>query len=465
MKKFLNLFIVALLCMAVFPTTAFAMNASGNWSGYDGYVRQSGTVNFNFPATGGAVSGTYSGTGDIMSFQFGGRFSGNFEGCWGGKMSGTFSGWYSYLDVFTDELENRIAGGDWTGTLNDNGTITASFGGMSDGGVTANYSTSALERECGPVGGEEPIAEAIVTYAYVIIDGERQSYEYDINTKIDLLPGMTVGIDHDDGLITVDIGTGSEILMMGKGTEITVLTASDIDEDKWSDIVGMQPAGSVVTMSPGQIIVRYNTPDGEEKYWVPDALKDDIDPDVVYGPGGYEFQVRGETDSGISLIAFSSEGDGGDFESQGGLVPLSYYLGGITDTGSRTPPMPVETYAPKEDKGGVWNFFFGNKSEVFYDYDGENVYIEVNQGEVEIWRSDFVGNAELIATILKGESYELNLAEYNEAILEGEDEEDLKDLGLKNVKKESDKTLLYGGVGAGVLILLILIIVFIKKKK
>ena len=400
MKKFLSLFTVMLFCMAVFPTTVFAMSASGSWSGNDGSMSQSGTVNFNFPATGGAVSGTYRGTGSIMSFQFAGKFSGNFEGCWGGKMSGTFSGWYSYVDTLTDVMDSGNAGGDWTGTLNDDGTITASFDGMSRGGVSAHYNTTVMERECGPVGGKEPIATAIVTYAYVIVDGERQSYEYDVNVPIDLLPGTTVGLDHDNGLITVDIGEKSEILMVGKGTEITVLTADDIDKDKWSDVVGMQPAGSIVTMSPGQIIVRYNTPDGEEKYWVPDSLKDATDPNVASGVGGYEFRVEGETDtSDMSVIAFSNKSDAG-YDPVHGLMPGTFFSGTLTDMGSRTPPMPEDPNEPEEeDKGGIWNFFFNNKSEVFYDYDGENVYVEVNQGEVEIWRSDFALNAELIVAI------------------------------------------------------------------
>ena len=76
MLKKTFIFLTVLFCVATFPSTAFAMSASGSWSGSDGHMSQSGTVNFNFPATGGAVNGTYSGTGSIMSFSFGGNFSG-----------------------------------------------------------------------------------------------------------------------------------------------------------------------------------------------------------------------------------------------------------------------------------------------------------------------------------------------------------------------------------------------------
>ncbi len=126
------------------------INASGRWSGSDGYVTQSGSVSFSFPAQGGTLEGTYSGTGNKMGFQFGGSFTGNFTGCWGGTMSGTFRGWYSYID-HEGERQSHQSGGNWSGSLRNDGTISATFGGGSSGGVTASYSTSAMARACGPL--------------------------------------------------------------------------------------------------------------------------------------------------------------------------------------------------------------------------------------------------------------------------------------------------------------------------
>ncbi|MBD3330442.1 hypothetical protein GF354_02830 [Candidatus Peregrinibacteria bacterium] len=117
-----------------------------------------------------------------------------------------------------------------------------------------------------------------------------------------------------------------------------------------------------------------------------------------------------------------------------------------------------------------------------YDYDGEKVFLEVNEGEVEIWRTDFQGNAELIATVPEGENYEINLADYNKTVVEdeatataqelteGEDtveadvEDDARSKADAGNVKDLNNMALYIGGGVGAVLLLALIVIFIKRK-
>ena len=150
-------FFIGFLCLNfLFPHPAKAITVSGTWSAED-IIRQSGGVNLNIPAKGGAINGTFSGSGSAFSLQYGGKFTGNYSGDWGGKMSGAFNGWVSYQwhnpSTNQDELVNNNIQGSWSGYLNENGTGHASFINKAkyglDGSVNLNYSIEAFAKELG----------------------------------------------------------------------------------------------------------------------------------------------------------------------------------------------------------------------------------------------------------------------------------------------------------------------------
>ena len=461
---------ILLFCMTVFSHVTFAMSASGTWGGNDGYVSQSGIVNFNFPAMGGPVNGTYSGGGNKMSFHFEGRFTGDFEGCFGGEMSGSFSGWYSY--VVEDKLETGKAGGNWTGTLNDNGTITANFSGVSSGGVTAHYNIAELEKVCGPKGGGASIGEfKNFSGAYVIVDGEKIDLEEPENvlTKIKFRRGMTIGTYDKNSWCDIKLEDGSELYLSGEGSEVSVITMADIDKDLWKKTVGNLPEGTVITASPGQIVVKYKT-GTEEGYLFPQS-KADKEAGVEMGPADFVQTVEGSEDKlDFKYVFFSTPDASADFSE---LADAIGNAAALRDYGHKAPPLEVimPEIQEDEDSGGAVSGFlgllFGNHSEVKYDYDGENINVEVIEGNVEVFDTNFKGEVVKIADIRPGDDYSINVEDYYKNKAEGavESKSSAIDVGgEKGTKSTSDVNsgvnwLLYGGIGVGVLIVLAVVII------
>ncbi|MBD3330443.1 hypothetical protein GF354_02835 [Candidatus Peregrinibacteria bacterium] len=112
MKKIAINIAATIFCVAIFVGSApitFALSASGGWNGSDGLIKSGGSINFNFPAKGGNVDGTYSGSSKTGAIQFGGRFSGSFTGCWDGTMSGSYSGWTSQY-VGEEQINSNASG-------------------------------------------------------------------------------------------------------------------------------------------------------------------------------------------------------------------------------------------------------------------------------------------------------------------------------------------------------------------
>jgi hypothetical protein len=143
-------------------------------------------------------------------------------------------------------------------------------------------------------------------------------------------------------------------------------------------------------------------------------------------------------------------------------------ISGLRDTGYKAPPLPSELDSDPDSgpdssqEGGFWGLFFGNHSEVKYDYDGENIDVEVIEGNVEVFDTDFKGNMTKVADIKTGEEYSVNLADYYSQKQGGG--EDVATGTVTEKSENLNKLYLYGGIGVGVLILLGVVVFLIKRK-
>lgn len=432
------------------------IHAWGEWSFSSEGVNQSGLISFDFPPGGGEVDGHMTGGGDQFSTDMEAYFDGNFTGGWDGTFSGDYTGsiLYDWVNPQTGATESSSApvNGTWSGSVTENGVMNVTINpvGAPSSNMIANFDVDEFKTELSlseyddenlMQGGieEEGIAEASGEMVYVIVDGER--YEYDApergDKNLQVRSGMTFGVEHDNGSLYLDIGENHELFMSGIG-EVTIYLAEDIDESEWADIVGQQPMGSVVTMKPGQVVVKYKT-GSTESYWIPGEFTDDSDPNVDWGAGRYGQTVDNPDDpTGMTYIMMETKDDRGmDLSMFGNTIS-----GTLKDTGSRPAPIPSG-----EKDWSLWGMLFGNESEVQYDYDGENLKVEVLEGRVTVFDTDFEGNSVIVAVVESGESYEVNIEEYYDE--KGDDGDDL---------------ILYVGIGVGILVLLIVIVVFARRK-
>ena len=476
---FLSLFLFLSLSFSSLPASASlnspedTIHAWGEWSFSSEGVNQSGLISFDFPPGGGDVSGHMTGGGDQFSTDMEAYFDGNFTGGWDGTFSGDYTGsiLYDWVNPQTGATESSSApiNGTWSATVNKDGkmNITSNPSNAPSNSITANFdagefatelSLSEYDDENLMEGGikEEGVAQVSGEMAYVIVDGERYDLEApkrgDKNFQV--RSGMTFGVEHDNGSLYLDIGEDHELFMSGIG-EITVYLAEDIDESLWQDIVGMQPAGSIVTMQPGQVVVRYK-PGSAESYWIPGEFTDDQDPDVEWGVGSYDQKVDNPEDQTemTYIVLTTMDNRGVDLSVFGDAIGTSSAL---KDTDSSTPRIDFSKHegGGDGDDRSLWGMLFGNESEVKYDYDGENLKVEVLEGRVTVFDTDFEGNSVIVAVVESGESYEVNIEEYYDEKLGEKDDEDDGDGDL----------ILYVGIGAGILVLLIVIGVLVRRRK
>ncbi|MFH1218718.1 MAG: hypothetical protein V1679_02660 [Candidatus Peregrinibacteria bacterium] len=476
--------------------SCFAIMASGDWNFGIQMGGQTGEISFTFPPEGGELEiGSFWGEGGGQSkLDMDGIFMGEFTGGWNGKFSGTFHGSASY--EWPDPKSGQIVRssvameGNWTGYLSESekGVMRVHLvpftGAASD--MTAKYDVTKFETELRLAeidedamveSGVVPDGVAKVTAAsmgYVIVDGKKYSLG-DIGDRIGkdgfmLQPGMTVGVDHMNGELELELGEGSSIYLQGEGTEIEVLSRSDIDPDKWAKIVGNLPAGNVIAMGPGQMVVRYKTGE-KEGYWVPDTKNlAEEGGELNEGWYGSEQRVEGtdDTASNFKYIVFSTDINAGmdlsDFSEAIGTI------GGLRDTGHRAAPLPQEYYMEDAEPSGleaIKNFFFGVHSEVEFNYDGETTELKVYEGRVDVFKTDFKGNVELIASVPEGESLKMNFNDYGageELVNEDFDVTEESEI-MEKARGGSSGVILYAGVGVGVLMVVIIVVALVRRRK
>ncbi|MBD3279735.1 MAG: hypothetical protein GF390_03420 [Candidatus Pacebacteria bacterium] len=151
-----KLFIVInLLLLPLFLTSPiYAITANGTWKAYDPTIKkyQTGQVRLTFPAKGGSVSGTFSGSLGSL-FTYGGRINGNFTGGWNGSFSGGFSGWYQIAGMMGQPPQNGNIQGPFRGSISQSGKVTANFTNTAQyglsGDVTLYFSVDEFNKELG----------------------------------------------------------------------------------------------------------------------------------------------------------------------------------------------------------------------------------------------------------------------------------------------------------------------------
>ncbi|MFH1533405.1 MAG: hypothetical protein ABID64_00560 [Nitrospirota bacterium] len=399
------------------------IHAWGHWSSSAGGVNQSGIISFDFPPGGGEVDGNMTGTGDQFGMDMEGFFDGNFTGGWDGTFSGTYTTVVSYnwVNPSTGATESttQTMSGVWSGSVTKDGqmNVTISPSNAPSNNMTANFDVGEFDTELrlseydddklmqGDIE-EEGIAEVSGEMTYMIVDGER----YELDVPIQVRSGMTFGVEHENGSLYLDIGEDHTLFMSGIG-EVTVFLAEDIDKSKWADIMGQQPKGSVVTMMPGQVVVKYKT-GSAENYWVPGEFENSSDPNVISGFEGYEQKIDNPEDqTEMTYIMLETKDTRG--------MDLSVFseaigtIGGLRYSGHRPAPIIMpQKYASDNPFKNLWGMLFGNESEVEYDYDGENLKVNVLEGRVTVFDTDFEGNSVIVAVVESGESYEVNIEEY-----------------------------------------------------
>lgn len=484
MYKKMFLFLGAVFAFSVlFCESAFAIHADGVWDFGAVGPAQNGKISFDFPAGGGEVEGSFSGSGYATDVKMEGIFIGNFTGGWDGTFSGTFSGGVSYTwtnpQTGASEPADAPLSGSWTASSTKDGTMKVflSASNSPSSNMVATFSPDEFEVELGlseyeKAGGlmdsgikAEGIAKIFGDMAYVVVDGKTYEIPNITDHKDDFVvqSGMTFGVEHKNGSLTLKIDDEHEVFMSGVG-EITVLKVEDIDKSKWKEIVGQQPAGTLINMKRGTVVVKYKT-GSKEGYYVPGTVDDAYE--YERGIGSYERQVDNPEDTTkMNYIVFSTK----DSDLDPVIDPEDFTPGnisGLRDTGYKTPYLPSEfdpdpDSSQEEDDGSFWGLLFGNHSEVKYDFDGENVDVEVIEGNVEVFDTDFKGNMTKVTDIKTGEKYSVNLADYYSQKQGGGGEQNVIVDG--GVGRSSNKLYLYGGIGSGVLILLGVVVFLIKRK-
>lgn len=447
MNKLLkSLLVVGLWLVGVFllSDSVLAMSATGSWRAIG--ANQAGSIKLTFPAEGGGVNGTFDGGGDHM--LFGGRFTGNFSGGWEGSFSGGFSGWWQAKN-FNGELIDGSINGSWSGRLNSDGTITASFKNNTgpyalDGRANLTYSTSSFTREyeankeVSPevkIVGEEKDVEwktdiLGMNNAYVIVDGKREP----LTNEMVLEPGMTIETEGEDGLAVFTTSSGEHIRLQGDGTRVTLMTTDTVEDNQWKEVLDQyterRAEGSpsfdrndpnrlktrtpVTMMQSGQMVVKYETGDGKEGWWNAAFRRDHFE------------------DTKVSSVGFARNEY---FDHRGNAVT------GIEDSD------PVELVVE-------------NHSLVEYLYEGDEITIKVYEGEAVGYRINLVsGENEEVARVKAGESLVISVDKYrtgsgDAGMVKGEFNVSEKSEGVLVMEKAGEKEkILRLGIIAGVAVL------------
>jgi len=411
-KLFKFLVSVSLVLAGVFLLVkpVWGISASGPWSAGEG---GGGTVSIDFPAAGGSVNGSFSGSASY-GVRYGGSFSGDFTGGWDGKFSGRFSGWFKVPNI-QGEIITKNVGGPWTGSLSPSGTITATFtntvpGGV-DGRATVNFSPETFTEEYGmsyeeylnrPEPSEEPEWQAKVEgwisgKVVALVDGE----EVEVDEDFILKPGMRIKTIGEDSEVHFTLDEGGVIMLRGDQSWIEVFPAGSVDKEERQKIFGeqeMDPYKDMLVMGPGTMVVKYQS--GEKKgHWIPDS-----DQKEVSGDHG-KYVILSSVPYG-GLTYRNKE----DLEKDPTFMGGNYYVAALKDYGGRPPPL----YVPKEEEKerSFWKLFFSNDSEVKYDYDGQKLNLEVVEGEVGVYRTDFNGQVEKLSSVKTGESLDIDLDDF-----------------------------------------------------
>ncbi|MFA6305492.1 MAG: hypothetical protein WC651_02055 [Candidatus Gracilibacteria bacterium] len=476
--------------------SVFAVTAEGVWNFGAVGPAQNGATHFEFPAEGGEVTGGFSGSGYATDVKMGGDFTGTFTGGWDGVFSGEYSGSVDYTWVNpgtgAKTANSQPLSGTWTAKLGREGegkgklilTLNASNApstSMSASFDSAEFDAELAEAQKAEEESEKPFDEqeallekefggsAIGEFGsfsgvYVVVDGKKIDLEKsdDPFKDVQFRRGMTIGTYDENSWGEIELEDGSEITLSGEGSEISVITMADIDKELWKKTVGDLPRGTVITASPGQIVLKYKT-GGKEGYLFPQG-KEDKKKGVTTGVGNFEQKVEGAEDlTEMMYVIFSNPDSGADFS---GVEDMIGNVAGLRDFGHKAPPLP-EVEGEKDVVGDAINsaidavgnqfmgLLFSNHSEVSYDYDGENVEVKVLEGEVTIFKMDFNGKTEEVGKIPQGQSAKIAFADFvgdkKVAVMAGE-----FDLGYP---------LYYYFVGGGIMFVFIAILSYFGAKR